>query len=218
VTVSRDISKSELLKNLGFGTDSLDTALDLIHSSGLSNARKQRIAVAKRREVAELLRKKLILVCGRGDCQSAAERQAAGRIILRASSQHSCWICHGSANQRAAVDLVDAFGRVGWRRLAVVGGSPNARDELIRLLAGALELRLIDGTRSRNQKAADADLAWADHVVIWGSTQLSHKVSKLYESARRCSTASRRGVQALCMHLVDVANRTFAQGGEVPGG
>ena len=42
-------------------------------------------------------------------------------------------------------------------------------------------VRMIDGTKTRNLKSATADTGWANCVVLWGGTQLDHKVSTLYQ-------------------------------------
>lgn len=106
--------------------------------------------------------------------------------------------------------LEEACRRAGWRRLCVVGGSPETHAELKRLIRPPLELRLIDGTVSRTRKQAKADLHWADHVVVWGNTQLQHKVSEHYsQQASLC--AKGRSVECLLKHLAKQAGLAAEQ-------
>ncbi len=64
-------------------------------------------------------------------------------------------------------------------RVLVVGGSPTTRSELRDLVGRSLDLRFVDGTAHRNKRRSKLDVAWADIVVVWGNTQLGHKVSEL---------------------------------------
>ena len=103
--------------------------------------------------------------------------------------------------------MVAAFVACGWSRLCVVGGSPSTREDLRRLVGEQLGLRLIEGTRARNQADADADCAWADLVVLWGSTELAHKVSERYRG-KHIITAPRRGVADLAREAATAAIRS----------
>src|SRR5690606_32941997 len=91
-----------------------------------------------------------------------------------------CEVCGGSVNRAAVDEMVAACARVGWRRLCIVGGSPATRQELESLVGGRLELRLVEGTVAGTLKEAAARTAWADRVIVWGATELDHKVSTLY--------------------------------------
>jgi hypothetical protein len=108
---------------------------------------------------------------------------------------------------RAAQALTEA----GIRKLVVVGGTPATREELERLLAGKVELRLVDGTRHRPIERAKADLEWADRVLLWGATELHHKVSKQYADApaakARVVHVPRRGVAQLLSGAVESVRR-----------
>jgi hypothetical protein len=102
--------------------------------------------------------------------------------------------------------MVAALQNVSVRRVCVVGGSPNTRQELARLIGGRLDLRLIEGDRSRTRRQAEDDLAWADRAIIWGGTQLSHKVSELY-SGPKVIQMNGRGVATLAKELTRSAGR-----------
>ena len=73
-----------------------------------------------------------------------------------------------------------------------------------------LELRLVDGTARRMRGEAQGDLAWADLVVVCGSSELGHKVSSLYTRERGSTpvvTSARRGVEAIAAAVVEHVRR-----------
>jgi hypothetical protein len=79
--------------------------------------------------------------------------------------------------------------------------------ELGQLFAGqGLQFTYVDGA-SGTYTAKDAanHLRWAQVVVVWGSTPLPHKVSKLYTDDPpanvRVIQVSRRGIEAVCQEL-----------------
>ncbi len=191
-----DLDKPAFLARIGYGGDPALADAVLVEA-GLTNPRKPRISASKLRQADDLLRARFAYVCQRGDCQARARTSVRDRRIVRAAAPEFCEMCAGSAN-RAAVDrLVEAFAAAGLRCLCVVGGSPTVREELARLVAGRIQLRTVDGTVNRNRAAAGADLAWADRVVIWASTELDHKVSALYSGAN-VLTAAQRGIGPMC--------------------
>jgi hypothetical protein len=193
------IAKTDLFLELGYadGHDSMDRALE---DAGLSRTTKPGISLAKREAVATLLRQWFIAICGRGDCKAEFAEGDDRRTPVTAAAATDCEICRGSSNAKAVDDLVAAFRRAGLDRLCVVGGSPNTRTELERLVAGRIELRLIDGMSTRNAVQARTDLAWADRVAIWGGTQLAHRVSKLYHGDHTIQLA-RRSVRDLALEV-----------------
>lgn len=193
------IPKTDLFLELGYadGHDLMDLVLE---EAGLSRTTKSAITNAKRDAVASLLHERFIAVCGRGDCKAESAETDQIRLPVTAATPAKCEICHGSSNAKAVDDLVTAFHRVGLRRLCVVGGSPNTRNELERLIAGRIELRLVDGTGVRTTAQAKADLAWADRVAIWGATQLAHRVSRLYHGQHIVQLA-RRSVRDLALEV-----------------
>lgn len=204
------VSKSEVLERFGYGGDRAAVEA-LLEAEGLSRPSRESIHPDKVERVQALLAAHFLPVCNRGDCRARAEAVRGEREPVPAASPERCAICGGSVIQRAVDAVVAACQRAGWRRLAVVGGSPNTRAQTQEAVAGRLELRLIDGTAIRNRKAAEADLAWADHVVVWGATQLAHKVSGLYLHAANTSSLNRRSVEELS-HRVTQAARESAGG------
>jgi hypothetical protein len=212
--MAEDIAKSELLSELGFASHR-EEAEAALAKAGLSHRRKQRIATAKIPEVKAALRRSFLLACNRGDCRAAASKVAGGREIAAANSQAHCEICGGSIVRKRVEEMLGACAEVGWRRLCVVGGSPNARSEFAEAVGGRIELRLVDGSVAQTKAQAKKDLEWADRTVVWGSTQLDHKVSNLYTGDPSCTTAAKRGIPDLCEHVARGArlSRPRAKGG-----
>lgn len=204
------ISKRDLLSELGYSPPHgpLDQALC---EAGLTSVKKVNISLDKRHAVEAALRSRFTLTCRRGDCLEEAQRRGAQgqfqRVLWTAVSQDLCEICGGSVISAAAASLVAACQRAGWRRLCIVGGSPAARTRIEEEAGGKLELRLIDGTGKRTQQDARADLTWADHIVIWASTQLAHRVSAHYQGRPTCSTVDGRGIADLLAHIEKQALR-----------
>ncbi|HLL55562.1 MAG TPA: hypothetical protein VK447_18525 [Myxococcaceae bacterium] len=172
---------------------------EALEAEGLTRAGKKRISDEKLPKLSALLQERFYRHCGSPDCHKVA--LGSGREPLQADKK-SCERCGGSDNHRAGVELLEAFRRTGLRKLLVVGGSPSVREELIEQLAGEIELRMIDGTERRTGDRAKADLDWADLVLIWGASELHHKVSLLYTQAphpqrKKVVLVPKRGVAAL---------------------
>lgn len=108
----------------------------------------------------------------------------------------------------AALALVECLRTHGVTRVLVVGGGDDSRAGLDHLLTHwGIELRSVDATKgSHAQKDADSNMAWCDVLVVWGGTQLPHKVSNLYRHppARvRAVNPNRRGVESLCHAVIE---------------
>jgi hypothetical protein len=194
------VSKAGLLRELGYGGP-LEAIEPLLEAAGLSRTGKPGIHPDKADAVRALIAENFVLVCGRGDCGQRALALAGEREIALAASPELCAVCGGSVIRSAVGQMLAACQRAAWTRLCVVGGSPNTRRQLEEAVAGRIALRLIDGLTARTRRLAQADLSWADHVVVWGSTQLAHKVSLLYQGAPNASTVNRRGVAELARHV-----------------
>ncbi len=199
-----DVPIDELLATLGFGApEARRLARQVIEERGLTNPRKSRIATSKTDDVRAALAERLIPACVRDVCRADAAR--TGLLVVDAASPTDCAICHGSANRAELDRAIAEMLRAGLRRLVVVGGSPGTREDLLRLVADRIEVRLVSGTDRRTSRDAKADLAWANLVVIWGSTELDHKVSNLYTigSATPVVVCPRRGISALAATMLD---------------
>ncbi|WP_234023536.1 hypothetical protein [Sorangium cellulosum] len=145
-------------------------------------------------------------------CAECMKLPAKGGLrVVEADADAVCDMCGSSANKRAALAMIGAFHARGLKRLLVVGGGPGTAEDLRHLLAGEVDIRIVDGEGHRNAAKADADLRWADVVAVWSSTILSHKVSKLYTDQRasfrdKLVTVPRRGVAALCTAVAEKVN------------
>lgn len=205
------IVKSELFRRLGYNGEHKLMEM-LLEDAGLSRPSKTRISVEKIDQVAELLAEHFIAVCSRGDCKAAANDPAETRIIVPATMPADCEICQGSINAKAVDEMVQALRAARRTRLCIVGGSPASHLKLKNLVGDRLELRLVDGTRSRTVAHAKADLEWADLVVIWGGTMLGHRVSRHY-SGPHVITIARRSIRNLAL---EVARADAIRAGQDP--
>lgn len=201
-----DYDIAELLTELGFlGTRAQTAARASLEAAGLTHSGKRRISAEKLDRVKEHLEASLARSCTDPACRAAVSRPRfrgdRSREIVTVDDPRGCEFCGGSDNRRAARRLVALARRNGIRRLCIVGGSPAVRTELEELLGGELELRLIDGTERRTQDRARADVEWADLVMVWGGSELDHKVSRHYTdqpaSRRKLVQLARRGIAAL---------------------
>lgn len=203
--VSADVDLDQFLLQLGFGSDTRQVARATLEAAGLTRPGKTRLSVEKTAKAEAALREAFALHCHSPECIAFAK--ASGRAPLPADSKQRCVRCGGSENARAARELTEA----GIKRLVVVGGTPATREELERLLGGAIELRLVDGTRHRPIERAKADLEWADRVLLWGATELHHKVSKQYADAaatkHKVVHVPKRGVAQLLAGAVESMRR-----------
>lgn len=133
---------------------------------------------------------------------------ASGRQPVACEPRNTCQRCFGSDNARAVKDVLDACRKRGFSKLVIVGGSPTVRQELERLVPSELELRLVDGTRARAVDQAKADLQWGDVVLLWGATELHHKVSNQYQDSatgawkRKLVHVPKRGIAQLLAGLL----------------
>jgi hypothetical protein len=195
-TVAADISIDDLLASLGLTGDTASDARRSLEAEGVTNPRKQRIAVAKTERAREVIDLRWQRLCH--NCRPRAAHD--GRPVAEVP-RAACSMCGGSNNARAVNGMTEACRATGVTKLLVVGGSPSVRRELLDLVAGRLELRLVEGDRSSSKQVAKDNVAWADLIVVLGATQLAHKVSNLYtgdQAARRkLVTTSRRGIQAI---------------------
>lgn len=194
---------TEVLGELGFGEPSAQRAArSALEKAGLTHARKTRISEEKLPRVRELLDATFARACADEVCRGALRRQKPGSELLAVIEPRACEYCGGSDNRKAMRRLVAACLHRGVSRVVVVGGSPSVRDELEHLKPDGWQLRLIDGTERRTQDKAKADLEWAQLVLVWGASELDHKVSRLYTdspsaSRRKVVTVAKRGIAAL---------------------
>ena len=180
--------------------DSRARARAVLEEEGLTSPRKVRISETKLSRAEQLLAERFYRVCVDPACQQVA--RASGREPLLVEPRGYCEHCGGSNNRRAEVAFLESCERHGVRRVVVVGGSPSVREELENKLGGQLELRMVDGTERRTAGKAHGDLEWADLVLVWGATELHHKVSAHYTHPgtpyrHKVVHVARRGVASL---------------------
>lgn len=199
--MSHDVDIEAWLSAEGFDLpEARARARESLEAVGLTRPGKTRMSAAKEERARTLLDEQLYRHCATPACVAAAAR--SGRIPVRTAQRTACASCGGSDNRRAEEALVAACARSGIRRLTIVGGSPSVREELRDALSDRLELRLVDGTERRTLAQARLDLEWADLVLLWGGSELDHRVSTLYTGApaafrRKLVHTSKRGIAAL---------------------
>lgn len=210
--MSADVEIDAWLSAEGFGLPDVKVkARAALEEAGLTRAGKQRLSMEKVARAKEALEAKFFLHCATPECVAFA--RASGREAVRCEPKSTCRRCGGSDNQRAVRDLVEACRARGASKLVIVGGSPSVREELERLVGSALALRLVDGTRAKPIEQAKADLAWADLVLLWGATELHHKVSKQYSDSaqgdvkKKVVHVPKRGIAQLLAGAVEHLKR-----------
>lgn len=201
--MSGDRDIGDVLGELGF-TESVtrETARKALQAAGLTRPGKSRISEGKLLKVKALLDDAFARVCSDPKCRAAVQRQKPRAALLSVTDARSCEHCGGSENRKAMLRLAHLCQARGIRRVVIVGGSPSVRAELLALKPSGWDLRLIDGTERRTHDRARADLEWADLVFVWGSSELDHRVSKLYTDTasshrHKILHVARRGVAAL---------------------
>jgi hypothetical protein len=209
--VSADVETDVWLASIGFGPGPARTAARAaLEEAQLTRPSKARMSAQKLERATAQLLARFSLHCSSPACGEAARR--SGRQALPAATKSLCPHCGGSDNARAAQDLMTACASAGVRHLLVVGGSPSVREELHAALGTALELRTVDGTERRTQERARSDLEWADLVLLWGATELDHKVSTHYAhppagQRGKLVHVARRGIAALLTAAVEHIRR-----------
>jgi hypothetical protein len=199
----RDVDIQRFLSEEGYLGEAAFRARSTLEAEGLTRPGKRRLDVSKLGRARDTLRARLVRVCHRSACRDVGDPRA--RVSV--STQH-CQVCGGSANRRAGELAGQALLDAGYRRLLVLGGMTSTRAALVEAVASSeLQVRSIDGTQGvRALPTVEADLAWADVMVIWATTPLPHKVSARYTTRARgqvpCVTVARRGVEALCSALI----------------
>ena len=204
--MSADHDTDQWLSAKGFALpEAKRIARAALEDAHLTRPGKQRFSDEKVPRVEALLKERFFLHCEQDECRAAAT--ASGRAPVRCEPKSACERCGGSANAAAESEFLPAGARAGVRRVVIVGGSPSVRSELEHSLGRALELRMVDGTERRTLDRARSDLEWADIVLVWGASELDHKVSLLYTASasphrRKVVNVARRGVAALLAEAV----------------
>ena len=195
----KDVPLTDLLSDHGFERKDADMALILLQKSGFTRPGKKRIAVSKTSDVSEALKAEFIRVCRKDACI----RGAAGdpRKLVRTNARY-CDVCGGQDNRRAVDEMLCAMQNGGLKKLLVVGGSPNARRELKRLCNTSCELRFITDEDNPTKNRIVPQMDWADVVLVWASTQISHKATVLLRGPK-VIIVPKRGITALAHSVRD---------------
>ncbi len=206
--VTQEVNLREFLAGEGYTSAwAQHQARAVLEAAGLTRAGRTAMLATKTGPAREQLAKWLLRTCGAAECLDWAKESVDGRLVLE-SPELTCEVCGGSNNRRAAMAMARACKAAKVTRLLIVGGVGNTRAELESLAAGTgIELRLIDGSSGRHSRNdAEPNLAWAQLLVIWGSSPLPHAVSNTYTVERprdlKMITVSRRGVEAVCREIV----------------
>lgn len=203
--MSGDIEIEAWLAAQGFEGERIAEARGVLEEVHLTRPGKTRMSAEKQPRAVTALRERYAIHCQSSAC--IAFSKSSGRVLVSVANRQLCAHCGGSENARAAKDLEAS----GIRRLVVVGGSPATREELQRLLGDRIELRLVDGTHHRVAERARADLEWADRVLLWGATELHHKVSKQYADVSATKSkvvhVPRRGIAQLLEGVLESVRR-----------
>ncbi len=210
--MSGDVAIDVWLTTLGYGLPTTKPrARAALEEAGLTRAGKLRISDEKLPKAQQVLLAKFALHCPTPECVAFA--RGSGREPLACDPKPTCERCGGSNNRRAATDLIDACRAARIAKVVIVGGSPAVREELEATLGAALQLRLVDGTERRTIDHSKADMEWGDLVLLWGASELHHKVSMQYtnltapEHKRKLVRVQQRGVAALLQAAVEHLKR-----------
>lgn len=140
---------------------------------------KNAIAAFKLDAATALLANSLVRVCGK-ECAALARGLPARAAVI--TSGATCEICGGSNNRRAGLAALRDLRANNVENVLIIGGNRQQHIEIEALFeAGGVAVNCVVGTQaSHSQKDAVANMARADLMIIWGSTELRHAVSKLY--------------------------------------
>lgn len=206
----QSISIEGFLAAEGFVTvDSAATARAALEAERITRPGKVGFSSLKLDRAREVIEARIARVCNRAECHAVLE--VDGRETVEVA-RHACEVCGGSNNQASMREMIVACRAAEVSRVLVVGGTPRQHDALSGLATGeGLEIRFVSGTdKEPNQRDALSDCAWADLVVVWAPTPLSHKVSNLY-AADVCDAdhveVHRRGIEALAHAVADHLRR-----------
>ena len=173
-------------------------AIAALQDAGVISCKPNRTGIASSKEprVREVLHRAFVLHCRRGDCQREAD--ASGRPALLVDDAY-CRATGHQPREHLLAEVAEALNALGCRNLLLVGGSPRYERELSKVAPPSLSLRFVDGKRKRDERAHQKHKAWADLIVIWGSTILDHAVSQHFVNGRDgwVITVPGRGIEAM---------------------
>lgn len=194
-------SLAEVFRSRGLvGEDESVAALRALLDARRFMALQELLEVSDPSAALYLLRSQLALHCGREDCPTPQ-----GLTLLRVSPER-CEVCGGSDIRRGLRRFSEALMLEALLRVVIVGGSPSYHRMLRDGVDKRVDIRLVAGDARRTRSQAQADLSWAQLVIIWGGTILDHKVSELYQDSQaRTLRIANRGLSG----LLDQATRAL---------
>jgi hypothetical protein len=210
---SPDADISQLLGAMGIeGCQVQSRVREHLQTIGLTRSGKMRIATQKLPAIVYALHSRFAVVCGDESCDALAPK-GAERLLSQPSS---CSICGGSEIRRSSLRLESAVEGLGIDelRLMIVGGSPSVGSEVDGLNLARVRFRMIFGAREQDRGKVRRDVRWAHGLLVWGSTELAHKLSVPYVNEARSRrvpvvTCSRRGLPALLHTATQFLGRSW---------
>jgi hypothetical protein len=194
-----------VLIDAGFQTEAEQLAArGALEAAGLTHSGKVAMHESKLERAAEVLADRLVFACP--SCRAQLLEARSDATVLPVADDR-CDGCGGSAHRVSAQRFLAACRSHRVRRVAVVGGTPVTRQSLTPLLPG-IELESVDGTGNMNAQRARSIIERNDLVLVWGKTQLDHRVSNHFTAADdkwKVIVAAKRGIAGLLdagtMHL-----------------
>ena len=202
----KDLPISQLLKELGVadGESQRLARASLAEWGVITRPDRQRIAAYKRDDALAALEASFRWHCSNGDCRMQARRPPPPSVPSEELppllvERPACSVCQGSQDASALRRMAGVLQAAGLSKVLVVGGSENKRHEILRKSPDSVEWRLLDGTTAKPDRLFRAHRDWAEIIVLWGSTELDHRVSDHFPAKGddRVITAARRGITAL---------------------
>jgi hypothetical protein len=208
----KDVLIAQVLTDAGFLSEREQLlARATLEHAGLTRAGKVRMSDTKLDRSRGLLAEHFAFGCA--NCLPELRLRRPDAVVFAVRPER-CRSCFGSSNRLAAVRFAEACREHRIRLVVVVGGSPSTRRALASELGRFdLELELIDGTGTMTKPRAGQLIGRADLVLVWGNTQLDHRVSESFTSSAvwKVVRAHKRGVagvlEAGTLHLESSRDR-----------
>lgn len=207
--IMKDLLLTTLLAQRGLHAEAAAQVLRALQVAGLTRPGKQRIVESKVPQVDALIEERFFRVCTSAACRPAPA-EAAQRAVLTVPKEF-CEVCGGSASAHAVQRMAEAMKKAGLKRLLIVGGTPGNRQEILGLLPTWIDVQFVQEETSWNLSTAAQTARWADVIVIWGATPISHKVTELFKTYDRVQMA-RRGISSLAWEVTRHVEKRIASG------
>lgn len=199
-----DISILRMFKDMGIGASASQKAAQatLVEARIISSRpNRTNIAAAKIDRALEVLEEVFSWHCGSSACR-AKSKEAGRRTLLVERTR--CMICGGSNDRHALQEMASSAAASNMSKILVVGGTSTKHREIREKSPSGVEWRFVDGKKPKDARYFRPDRKWAEIIVIWGSTELDHKVSGHFDGKgdSRVITVSRRSIGALAEGVI----------------